>query len=72
MNRIRDKIKNWQPPVDGKKIMEYFNIGPCREVGLIKEAIKNAILDGEIKNNKEEAKKFMFKKAKSLGLNHEK
>jgi poly(A) polymerase len=66
----RDKIKNWQPPVDGKEIMQFFKIDPCREVGLIKEAIKNAILDGEIKNNKEEAKTFMLKKAKSLGLNH--
>ena len=64
----RDKIKNWQPPIDGKEIMTYFNIGPCKEVGTIKEAIKNAILDGKIKNNKKEAELFMIDKAKKLGI----
>ncbi len=64
----RDRVKNWQPPIDGKEIMTYFNINPCKEVGIIKEAIKNAILDGKIKNNKEEALLFMDKKGKLLGL----
>ena len=66
----RDKIKNWQPPIDGKEIMTHFNIGPCKEVGTIKEAIKNAILDGEIKNNKKEAELFMIEKAKKLGISN--
>ena len=64
----RDKIKNWQPPINGKEIMQTFNLSPCKEVGIIKEAIKNAILDGVIKNNKQDAEEFMIKKAKSLGL----
>ena len=64
----RDHIKYWQPPIDGKEIMAHFNINPCKEVGKIKESIKNAILDGEIKNNKEEALSFMIKKGKLLGL----
>jgi len=68
----RDRIKNWQPPIDGKEIMDTFNLNPCKEVGIIKEAIKNAILDGEIKNNRDEAIDFMYLKAKSLGINHEK
>ena len=65
----RDKIKNWQPPVDGKEIMSTFKLKPCKEVGLLKEFIKNAILDGDIKNNYQEAKKFMLIKAKELGIN---
>ncbi len=68
----RDKIKNWQPPVDGKEIMSYFKIKPCKEVGLIKEAIKNAILDGDIKNNKQDALSYMVKKGKELGISNEK
>ena len=65
----RDKIKNWQPPIDGKEIMSTFKLKPCKEVGLLKEFIKNAILDGEIKNDYQEAKKFMITKAKELGIN---
>ncbi|MAE15414.1 MAG: tRNA nucleotidyltransferase [Crocinitomicaceae bacterium] len=65
----RDKIKNWQPPIDGKEIMSTFKLKPCKEVGLLKEFIKNAILDGEIKNDYKEAKKFMLTKAKELGIN---
>lgn len=65
----RDKIKNWQPPIDGKEIMSTFKLKPCKEVGLLKEFIKNAILDGEIKNDYQEAKKFMLVKAKELGIN---
>lgn len=65
----RDKIKNWQPPIDGKEIMSTFKLKPCKEVGLLKEYIKNAILDGEINNDYQEAKKFMLTKAKELGIN---
>ena len=65
----RDKIKNWQPPIDGKEIMSTFKLKPCKEVGLLKDFIKNAILDGEIKNDYQEAKKFMLMKAKQLGIN---
>ena len=64
----KDAIRNFQPPVDGELIMKTFNLEPCREVGLIKDAIKDAILDGEIHNNYEEAFQFMLKKAKELGL----
>ena len=65
----RDKIKNWQPPIDGKEIMSTFKLKPCKEVGLLKDFIKNAILDGDIKNDYQEAKKFMLMKAKELGIN---
>lgn len=65
----RDKIKNWQPPIDGKEIMSTFKLKPCKEVGLLKDFIKNAILDGEIKNDYQQAKKYMIKKAKELGIN---
>ena len=64
----RDKIKNWQPPIDGKEIMDTFNIKPCKEVGILKESIKNAILDGIIKNSYKDAKEYMLTKAKEIGL----
>jgi len=64
----KDKIKNWQPPVSGSDIMKAFDLNPCREVGIIKNAIREAILDGEIKNNYKDAYTFMLKKGKSLGL----
>jgi poly(A) polymerase len=69
----KDSIRNFQPPVSGELIMETFKIGPCREVGIIKNAIKEAILEGEIHNNYEEAYEFMMKKAKEIKLfkNHE-
>ena len=64
----RDLIKNWQPPIDGKEIMNTYNLEPCKEIGLLKEAIKNAILDGEIENNYEEARVFMDLIAKKMGI----
>jgi len=64
----RDQIRNWQPPIDGEEIMNFFNIKPGRKVGMIKNAIREAILDGEIKNDREEAMNYMLKTAESLGL----
>lgn len=65
----RDRIRNFQPPVDGIEIMQTFGLGECREVGIIKEHIKNAILDGEIPNEHEAARDLMLRFATStLGL----
>ena len=64
----KDAIRNFQPPVSGEFIMKTFGIGPGREVGIIKNAIKEAILEGEIHNNFEEAYKYMIEKANELGL----
>ena len=64
----KDAVRNFQPPVSGELIMETFNIGPGREVGIIKNTIKEAILDGDIHNNFEEAHRLMLKKGKELGL----
>jgi len=64
----KDRIRNFQPPVTGEMIMTTFNIGPGREVGIIKAAIKDAILDGVIHNDFEEAKKLMLSEGQKLGL----
>ena len=64
----RDHIRNFQPPVSGEEIMETFGLNPCREVGLIKNAIKEAILEGEIHNEHEQAYRFMLKTAAAMGL----
>ena len=64
----RDKIRNFQPPVDGDIIMEYFKLKPCREIGKIKEVIKEAILEGKIPNEKNAALELMRLTGKKLGL----
>lgn len=64
----RDHIRNFQPPVSGEEIMEVFNLSPSREVGDIKSAIKEAILEGEIHNNHDEAFEYMIKVAEKMGL----
>ena len=64
----RDKIRNFQPPVSGKEIMETFQIEPCREVGEIKAKIKEAILDGDIPNDYEAAFQYMLKEGEARGF----
>jgi len=64
----RDHVRNFQPPVTGEMIMEQFNLKPCREIGVLKDAIKEAILDGTIKNDYDEAYAFMLKRAEELGV----
>jgi poly(A) polymerase len=64
----RDAIRNFQPPVSGEMIMETFGLSPCKEVGIIKNTIKEAILEGEIHNNYEEAYRLMLLKGAELGL----
>ncbi len=65
----RDKLRNWQPPIDGELIMKTFNLQPCKEIGVIKNAIREAILDGKIKNDFEEAFHLMKLVASDLGIN---
>lgn len=63
-----DHIRNFQPPITGEMIMEELGIGPCREIGAIKKVIKEAILEGDIANNYEEAHVLMLETAKEMGL----
>jgi putative nucleotidyltransferase with HDIG domain len=64
----KDRIRNFQPPVDGEEIMAVFNLKPCREVGVLKSAIKDAILDGTIPNEHDAAYNYMIARAEEMGL----
>lgn len=64
----KDKIRNWQPPITGELIMDTFKLGPCKEVGIIKTAIREAILDGLIENNYDAAYSMMLDQGSKLGL----
>lgn len=64
----RDRVRNFQPPVSGEEIMRVFGLTPCREVGTLKSAIKEAILDGKVPNEHDAAYDFMMKQAAAMGL----
>ena len=64
----RDHLRNWQPPVTGEDIMEVFGLGPGRKIGIIKNAIREAILEGDIPNEREAAYQFMIEEGKKIGL----
>ena len=64
----RDRIRNFQPPVDGTEIMKVFGLEPCSEVGTLKAAIKDAILDGIIPNDHDAAYAYLLTKAAEMGL----
>ncbi len=64
----KDHVRNFQPPISGEEIMEMFSLKPGREIGILKEKVKEAILEGEIANDKDEARNFVIKEAKLLGL----
>ena len=64
----RDHVRQFQPPISGEQIMEIFNLKPSREIGMLKEAVKEAILDGKIPNEYQAAYDFVLKRAEKLGL----
>ena len=64
----KDKVRNFEPPIDGNEIMQLFDIGQSRYVGVLKSAIKEAILDGVIPNDYDAAFQFLMEKAKKMGL----
>ena len=64
----RDRVRNFQPPVSGEEIMTVFGLSPCREVGSLKSAIKDAILDGVVPNEHDAAYEFMLRRAAKMGL----
>jgi len=64
----KDRIRNFQPPVDGNEIMEMFDLKPCKEIGILKTKLKDAILDGDVPNEYEPALQFVINEAEKLGL----
>ena len=66
----KDNIRNFQPPISGAEIMTTFNLKPCKTIGIIKENIKEAILEGDIENNYEDAYNLMIKEGEKLGLTY--
>ncbi len=64
----KDRIRNFQPPISGEEIMKIFGLSPSKEIGILKEAVKEAILEGEISNEYQEAYDFVIKKAEKLNL----
>lgn len=64
----KDRIRNFQPPISGEEIMAIFNLSPSREIGILKEAVKEAVLEGEIPNEHQPALDFVIKKAEKMGL----
>ncbi|MFM2338450.1 MAG: hypothetical protein RL115_1643, partial [Bacteroidota bacterium] len=64
----KDQMRKWQPPIDGQEIMQLFGVGPSKQIGIIKIALKDAILDGKIANNHEQALEFVLAMGKEMGL----
>lgn len=64
----KDQVRNFQPPISGEEIMALFNLKPSREIGILKEKVKEAILEGEIENDYSQAKDFVIREAEKLGL----
>jgi hypothetical protein len=64
----RDHVRNFQPPISGEEIMEIFNLKPSREIGVLKEAVKEAIMEGDIPNEYQAAYDFVLKRGEKLGL----
>ena len=64
----RDHLRNWQPPVDGNQLMDWFGLAPGREIGQLKNAIREAVLDGEIPNTFDDARTFAYRLAADMGL----
>jgi poly(A) polymerase len=62
----KDKIRNWQPPLSGEDIMKLYNLQPGRQIGVLKNSLKDAILDGEIENSYESALKFLNEKFRMI------